>query len=109
MAYDEALAARLRETLGTGKRITEKPMFGGICFLLNGNMLCAVSKAHCMFRVGKEREEEALARPGAEIVSTGGRRKGGLVWVEAAALEGQGLGEWLSLAEAFVGGLPVKD
>lgn len=109
MAYDEALAARVRATLGEGRPISEKPMFGGICFLLNGNMLCAVSKAHCMFRVGKEREAEALARPGAEIVSMGGRRKGGLVWVEAAALEGHGLGEWLSLAEAFVGGLPAKD
>ncbi len=108
MAYDAALTARVRDTLGEGRPITEKPMFGGICFLLNGNMLCAVSKNHCMFRVGKEREAEALARRGAEIVSMGGRRKGGLVWVEAAACEGHSLGEWLSLAEAFVGALPAK-
>ena len=108
MAYDEALAARVRETLGEGRPVIEKPMFGGICFLLNGNMLCAVSKGRCMFRVGKENQAEALARPGAETVEMGGVRRGGFVWVAASACEGESLGEWLALAEAFVGGLPAK-
>ena len=109
MAYDEALAARVRETLGEGRPIAEKPMFGGLCFLLNGNMLCAVSKGRCMFRVGKERQAEALVRPGAEVVEMGGVRKGGFIWVAAAACEGESLGEWLALAESYVGALPAKN
>ena len=61
-----------------------------------------------MLRFGKERQAEALARPGAEIVEMGGVRKGDFVWVAAVACEGESLGDWLTLAESFVGALPAK-
>jgi len=65
MAYDPELAAALRKALSGVRGVTERNMFGGVCFLVNGNMLAGVETERYMFRVGKERHAEALARPGA--------------------------------------------
>ena len=60
MAYDDGLAELLREDLADiATRIEEKRMFGGLCFMLDGHMLCGVHKGGGMFRVGKDNEEEA--------------------------------------------------
>ena len=61
----EALAERLRGALAKRRGVTEKRMFGGVCFLLNGNMICGSTKSDFMFRVGRAKEAEALARKGA--------------------------------------------
>lgn len=83
-------------------------MFGGYCWLLNGNMLCGVEVGRFMFRVGKDHEAEALGRAGAEPIVFNGRRMGGLVWVEADACLDAGLEAWITLASRFAGGLPPK-
>lgn len=108
MPHDPRLAERLREALARRKGIRERAMFGGICWMLNGNMLCGVEVGRFMFRVGKAREAEALARPGAAPIVFDGRRMGGLVWVDETACRGRGLERWIDLAIAFVGTLPPK-
>lgn len=101
-------AELLREALQSRSGITEKKMFGGICFLLNGNMLCGTGEDRVMFRVGKDLEAEAVARAGAQAMEMGGRKMGGLVWVELDAAVETGLDNWISLANKFVGSLPPK-
>ena len=114
MAYDEALAQRLRDDLRQVKGISEKRMMGGLCVLVNGNMLGGVDRTkdgrdRFMFRVGKENEADALRRPGASIVDMGGRRLGGLAFVEAGSCASDdALNAWLTLALGFVGALPAK-
>jgi TfoX/Sxy family transcriptional regulator of competence genes len=108
MAYDAELADRLRKALSRRDGVTEKRMFGGICFLLNGNMLGGVESNRFMFRVGKEQQADALAKPGASPMDFTGRPSAGMVWVEAEACEGRALSGWVKLAENFVGQLPKK-
>ncbi len=113
MAYDEALAARFRETLEGMPGVSEKRMMGGICFFLNGNMIGGADQAgsgerRFMFRVGKENEPEALARDGARIVEMGGRRMGGMIFVDQQICDSKTLNEWVSLSLSFVETLPPK-
>ena len=113
MAYDELLATRLREGLRTVPGVSETPMMGGLCVLVNGNMLAGVDRQkdgrnRFMFRVGKDNEAEALSRPGASIVTMGGRRFGGIVFVDAAYCDEAALSAWLALALGFVRRLPSK-
>lgn len=113
MAYDESLAQRLRDALRTVKGVTEKRMMGGLCLLVNGNMLVAVDRMEggrdrFMFRVGKENQVEALSRPGASIVDMGGKRFGGFVFVDAADCDAAAMQAWIALALSFVGHLPKK-
>lgn len=79
MAYDEGLASILRDDLAARHGISEKKMFGGLCFLLNGNMLCGVHKGGGMFRVGKDNEAAALEIDGAMPMAFTGRRMGGMI------------------------------
>jgi hypothetical protein len=108
MPHDPALAETMREALGNERDLREQRMFGGICWMLNGNMLCGVEVGRYMFRVGKDRMEEALARTGCDPVIFGGRRMGGFVWVEALACDEEQLGDWIGFAKEFVGNLPSK-
>lgn len=64
MPHDPHLAERMRSALQERAGITEKNMFGGYCWTLNGNMLCGVEVGRFMFRVGKEMESAALKRRG---------------------------------------------
>jgi hypothetical protein len=108
MPYDPRLADLLRDALDGHPGIEEKRMFGGICRMLDGNMLCGVEVGRFMFRVGKDRTEEALARPGTKPMEMGGRVMGGLVWVDAEAAIETGLDDWIVFASEFVGSLPAK-
>ena len=108
MPHDPHLADMLRGALAGRPGITEKAMFGGFCWMLNGNMLCGVGVDRFMFRVGKELLAEALERPGAEQVSMGGRTMGGIVWVQADACLKTGLDDWIDFAARFAGSLPPK-
>lgn len=98
----------MREALRSRQGIAEKKMFGGYCWMLNGNMLCGVEVGRFMFRVGKDLEGEALARPGATPMDITGKPMRGFVWVSAPATKGGGLQEWIALAERYVGSLPPK-
>jgi TfoX/Sxy family transcriptional regulator of competence genes len=104
----EALANRVRGALKGRKGITEKRMFGGVCFLLRGNMLCGTAKARFMFRVGKEQDAEALARPGARPMDFTGRKLAGFVFVDPAC-DARALKRWIALAEKYVAALPPKE
>lgn len=108
MPHDPHLADLMRAALGDRPGVTEKKMFGGICWMLNGHMLAGVETGRFMFRVGKARETEALARPGAEPMNFTGRRMGGLVWVEADAAVDAPLTSWIDLASQFALSLPPR-
>jgi TfoX/Sxy family transcriptional regulator of competence genes len=109
MAHDPHLAELLRDALAGRQGITEKNMFGGVCFLLNGNMIAGVANHDSfMFRVGKDLEAEALAQPGARPMDFTGRKMGGMIWVGADEAIEAGLKEWVDFTARFVGGLPPK-
>ena len=84
-------------------------MFGGTCFMINGNMLIGTSKRGLLVRVGKDAHAAAAARPHASTMEMGGRSMEGYVHVapEGTASEAE-LGDWLDLALAFVETLPPK-
>lgn len=105
---NEALAERLRKALAGRRGIGEKKMFGGACFLLRGNMLCGTGKTDFMFRVGKDQDAAALARPGARSMDFTGRAMRGFVWVDPAECDAPALQDWIAMAETYVGKLPAK-
>lgn len=108
-ALAEALRRRLAAALKASPgALAEKRMFGGICFLVNGNMLCGAGKNGYMFRVGRAAAAKAEALPGGRPVEMNGRAMAGFYWVDPAACDTKALGRWLALAAAYVGGLPAK-
>ena len=98
----------MRAALAATKGITEKKMFGGICFMLRDHMLCGTGKQGYLFRVGAAGEAEALSRPGAERMAHGGREYVGYLWVDPASCDAKGLRAWIALAKRFVDTLPPK-
>jgi hypothetical protein len=102
------LAERVRGALGALK-VTEQPMFGGICFMLNGNMLVGASPRGLLVRVGKEGNDAALARPHARMMEQGGRSMAGYIIVanEGVARD-KDLKAWLDMAVDHVRTLPTK-
>jgi len=109
MAYDEAVAARLRAELGTLPGLAEKKMFGGICFLLGGNMVCGVLGDDLILRVGKDKYEASLAQPGARVFDFSGKPMAGWVMVAPQGYaSADDLARWVGLAVTFVGTLPPK-
>lgn len=109
MAYDEGLAEILRGDLTDLGVITERKMFGGICFMLNGNMLCGIHKGGALFRVGKDNQAAALAINGAGPMTMTGRPMGGMIDVhEEAVIDDARRAQCLALALDFVGPMPAK-
>lgn len=108
MAYDEALAARLRKATADMKGVTEKKMFGGICFLLNDYMLGGVETDRYMFRIGKDNEEGIYARPGVKPMDFTGRPLGGMIYVDADHCKGEAMQGFIKLAASHIATLPPK-
>lgn len=109
MAYDEGLAQLLRDDLADQDGITEKKMFGGIAFMLWGNMLCGVHKDGGMFRVGKENEAAALAVEGAGPMQFTGRKMGGMIDLSDQGMESDAVrSRLIELSKQFVNTLPAK-
>jgi TfoX N-terminal domain len=113
VAYDEAQAQRLRDALRGVRGVSEKRMMGGLCLLVNGNMIGGVDQTkdgtdRFMFRVGKGNEAKALTRPGASTVEMGGRRFGGFIFVDAEACTPRALTAWVAMALGYVKTLPKK-
>ena len=109
MAYDEQLAERVREQLVPQPGPAEKAMFGGVAFLLDGNMAVGLSGDELMVRVGPERSDEALARPHTRPFDMTERPMKGWVLVAPDALAGeQALADWASEGVAFARSLPPK-
>ncbi len=107
MAFDEDLTERVRDVLGPRPELTEKKMFGGLAFLLRGNMCCGVHGDDLIVRVGPDQDADALAQPGARPFDITGRPMSGwiLVGPEATAST-DALIEWVDRALAFVEALP---
>ncbi len=108
MAFDEDLAQRMRDILARTGAVREVRMFGGLCFMLNGNMVAGTSKRGLLVRVGKDRHAGAVARPGARPMEMAGRPMAGCVFVDPAPRDERELREWLELAVTFVDTLPAK-
>lgn len=108
MAYDAGLAERVREVLAE-QPLTERRMFGGIGFLLDGNMLCGLLNEDLIVRVGPARYAESLARPYTRVFDLTGRVMGGWVVVGPEGYaEDADLRHWLALGLAFARSLPPK-
>lgn len=103
------LTANVRAALSGAGSIREIRMFGGIGFMLNGNMMAAVSKRGLLLRIGKERQHDALARPGVRPMEMRGRVMEGYIYVDPSTLTGDTLRTWLQLALTFVQTLPPKE
>jgi hypothetical protein len=109
MAFDESLAARIRDTLARKRGIEEKKMFGGVGFLLNGNLLVGVWKNSLIVRLGPEEGQEALREPHVSEFNITGRSMRGWVLVAPEGVEADDeLSGWVQRAVKFVGKLPAK-
>ncbi|WP_327255847.1 TfoX/Sxy family protein [Streptomyces sp. NBC_01244] len=109
MAYDEGLAERIREQLGERTGLTEKRMFGGLSFLLDGNMTVGVVGDELIARVGSDHTAQAVARPEARPMDFTGRPMRGWVTVSGPTLaEDAVLEHWIKTALAFAGTLPPE-
>lgn len=109
MAYDVDLADRVRELVATEQGVDEKRMFGGLSFLVNGNMSVAASgKGGLLVRVDPE-DAPALVGEHVQVAVMGGRDMRGWLRVDASVLEDDGLlAEWVARGVAFARSLPAK-
>jgi hypothetical protein len=89
------------------KLVTEVKMFGGIGFMLNGNLLVGASKRGLLLRVGKDRQSQALAEPGTRPMEMRGRPMEGYVYVDPP-IGPEAVRGWVEMATAFVRTLPFK-
>jgi len=109
MAFDEVLAARVRTLLAKRSGITEKQMFGGIGFLLNGNMCCGVHKKELIVRLAAGRTDDALAEPHVRVIDLTGRAMKGWVLVRPEGLnDDRALANWVRVGAEFASKLPEK-
>jgi TfoX/Sxy family transcriptional regulator of competence genes len=104
---DGRLADRLRAAL-PAKGLTQQKMFGGIGFMLDGNMIAGVSKRGLLLRIGKDAHAHVLRRPGIRPMEMRGRPVEGYVYVDPGVLDDTALQDWVQLALAFVPTLPQK-
>ena len=109
MAYSEELANRVRALAKVRPTVTEKKMFGGLAFMLNGNMFCGISQDSLMARVGPDHYADSLAKPHVRIMDFTGRPMKGCVYVDPAAIAAdQELQFWVELCADYALTLPPK-
>jgi len=107
--YDEKLADRIRQALGRRKGLTERKMFGGIAFMVGGNMCCGVVKRDLMVRVGPDQYERLLGEPGARPMDFTGRPMKGMLYVDGGALaNAKTLTKWVDRGADYAASLPAK-
>jgi TfoX/Sxy family transcriptional regulator of competence genes len=110
VAYDEDLAQRIRALVATRRSLSEKKMFGGLAFLVGGNMAVAASgQGGILVRVGRERSDQLTATTAASLAVMGGRPMPGWLRVGADHLRtGRQLKKWVDLGVGFAQSLPAK-
>ncbi len=109
MAYNEELALRIRQSIGMQTGVTERKMFGGLCFMVHGNMLGGVMGDEIIVRVGAERYEDALKQPHAREMDFTGRPMRGFVVVASEGIASdERLDEWVQRGAQFATSLPPK-
>ncbi len=109
MAYSEKVAERLRQALKRRRDISERKMFGGIAFLLNGNMCCGVNDTDIMLRLGKDGAEKALSERHTREMDFTGTPLSTMVYLRAAGYrKDEDLDRWLKRAIDYAKTLPPK-
>jgi TfoX/Sxy family transcriptional regulator of competence genes len=110
MAYDEALAARIRDLVARETGVVEKKMFGGLAFLINGNMSVAASgQGGLLVRVDPDNSDALVKKPGVETMVMRGRPMAGWLRVDADAVRTkQQLSAWVERGVAYARSLPPK-
>ena len=109
MAYDEGLAERIRDALRGRRGVSERKMFGGVAFMLNGHMTVGIVGETLMARVGPARYADALALPQVRPMDFTGKPMKGMVYVEPAGIARDAvLRAWVERGLSFVLSLPPK-
>ena len=110
MAYDEELADRIRELVGSQPDLTEQKMFGGLAFLVGGNMAVAASgQGGILVRVDPAESDELVATTNARLMEMGGRRMRGWLRVDPEDVRTKGqLAKWVDLGTTYARSLPAK-
>lgn len=110
MAYDQDLAQRIRALVGTEPGLREQRMFGGLAFLIGGNVAIAASgQGGVLVRVGQERSDSLVATTGASVAVMGGRPRPGWLRVAAGDLgTKRQLAKWVDLGVGVARSLPAK-
>jgi TfoX/Sxy family transcriptional regulator of competence genes len=108
MAFDDALAERIRDRVRDTAGVREKRMFGGLAFLTDGNMTVGVHGDDLIVRLAPDDTDKALAEPGVRPFDITGRPMRGWILVAGEVLDGDILDEWIARARAFVATLPPK-
>ncbi|QIL89593.1 TfoX/Sxy family protein [Microbulbifer harenosus] len=107
MSYSEELVEKVRDLLQEKEGLTEKQMFGGLAFMLNGNMACGVVGEELMVRVGPENYDNALSERYTRPMDYTGRPLKGMVYVEEDAIA-ENLDGWVTKGAEFANSLPPK-
>lgn len=109
MPYNEEIAGRIQKTISRWKNKDEKKMFGGVCYLLGGNMFSGVYKDFLILRLGEENAKEALKSPFARPFDITGKPMKGWVMMEGKGFKKDSeLKGLLNMAKAFVKTLPTE-
>lgn len=109
MPYSDVLAERMRPVLLTRPGVAEKSMFGGIAFLVHGNMCCGIWNDLLVVRLGKEEGLEALQQPHVRVMDITGKPMRGWLFVEPAGYKAdKDLFTWIERAYIFATSLPKK-
>ncbi len=110
MAFDETLTARIRDALAGEHGVVEKKMFGGVGFLLHGNMLVGVWKDSLIVRLGPDNHDDALREEHVREFDITGKPMKGWVMVEPRGIaDDDQLQDWIERALKFVKALPRKE
>lgn len=109
MTYDDRIAQRIRDALRNQPDVDEKRMFGGLTFMVRGNMCCGVVGEELVARVGPEGYDEALRNPYARPMDFTGKPMKGFVYVAPDGFASDlDLQDWIDMAVQFVETLPAK-
>jgi len=108
MAYDQDLADRVRAVIPRGADVTERKMFGGLAFLLDGHMFAGIVGNELMVRLGYQAAQQALERDHVREMDFTGRPAKNMIFVEPAGLRGPALQSWVTAAADHVRSLPPK-
>ena len=109
MAYDEGLAQRIREELGTTAGVVEKRMFGGVGFMVQGNMACGVHGQEMIVRVGPDEHPKALKKAHVRAFDLTGKPMAGWILVKPEGIASdKDLAYWVKLGAQYAGSLPAK-
>ncbi|HJZ61542.1 MAG TPA: TfoX/Sxy family protein [Miltoncostaeaceae bacterium] len=109
MAYDEELAERIRGALAAWEGVSERKMFGGIGFMVGGNMACGVSGDEMIVRLAPDDADAALEEPEVREFEGGGRpMRGWILVAPAATADDESLAAWVTRGADFAASLPPK-